>query len=91
MSTETTDTPRTEALLAYERVHRISSCVGTFEFCRTLERELSAANARAKKLESVCRMFKERWSFDSGQQHTHTWHDWADCVAEMEKALTETK
>ncbi len=33
-------------------------------------------------------MVQERWSFNS-QQHTHTWHDWADCQAIIKPLLTK--
>lgn len=41
--------------------------------------------AARKALEAV----RERWTFDERQQHTHTWHDWADCKPLIDAALAK--
>ena len=43
--------------------------------------------ARVRELEAALAMVRERWTFDSYQQHTHTWHDWADCKPAIDAAL----
>lgn len=50
-----------------------------------------AENVRLKmaKKDAALEFAAERWSF-SGQQHTHTWHDWADWQPLL-KAAREAK
>ncbi len=41
------------------------------------------------ELRNALRMVSERWTFNNVQQHTHTWHDWADCIGPIKSALRE--
>jgi hypothetical protein len=51
-------------------------------------RELALWKDLAAKLAESLKLTKERWTFSSGQVHTHTWHDWADCIGPVTESLT---
>lgn len=34
---------------------------------------------------------KAKWTFSNSQQHTHTWHDWADCAPLIQGAIDSTR
>lgn len=44
-----------------------------------------AAEAVRVERERCYRLVKERWSFNSGQEHTHTWHTMQDCLEAIRK------
>ncbi len=29
---------------------------------------------------AIEKLIRERWTFGSGQEHTHSWHDFQDCL-----------
>jgi regulator of sirC expression with transglutaminase-like and TPR domain len=60
------------------------------EMARDLERRLHAALAREQALRGVLELVKKKWTFSANQMHTHTWHDWADCIVAIESALSTT-
>ncbi len=43
-------------------------------------RRLALLTNAAPDLLAALNMVLARWTFDNNQQHTHTWHDWADCA-----------
>lgn len=55
--------------------------------------EQAKANARliaaAPDLLEALRMVLDRWTFSNDQQHTHNWHDWADCMKVILLALSK--
>jgi hypothetical protein len=60
--------------------------------CRRCELLAStSAGKRMQRMEAALVMIRERWTFNNRQQHTHTWHDWADCIVKIEGALAEPK
>jgi hypothetical protein len=38
------------------------------------------ARGRAAEREEILGLLDRYWRFDGSQQHTHSWHDWADCL-----------
>src|SRR6478609_3492487 len=50
-------------------------------------RLIAAAPMMLEALKKIC----ERWTFDNNQQHTHTWHDWADCIPDARAALAKAQ
>ena len=61
------------------------------------ERLLAKGDAHSKTrsqrdaLLAACEMVLERWTFSNDQQHTHTWHDWADCKPVLDAAIAKAK
>jgi hypothetical protein len=48
-------------------------------------------NDQVQALRDALRMVKARWTFNNHQMHTHTWHDWADCIVVIDAALKGNK
>ena len=89
MSTPTTPTPKTDAFR-----EQFKHC-GSFtkyrreaeRFCGELETSLGQWKAVAERLADALKLTKGKWTFSSGQVHTHTWHDWADCIVPVTESL----
>ena len=52
-----------------------------------LEAALAARDAELARLREAVEMVRKRWTFSNDQQHTHNWHDMADCFEAIHKAL----
>ena len=52
-----------------------------------LERENARLRGHAEAIAKALERVQERWRFTNGQQHAHTWHDWADCQPEIKQSL----
>lgn len=61
----------------------IVELVQTPELAEQIVRDHAAMPA----LLAVLKMVVARWTFDNHQQHTHSWHDWADVMAVVKPAL----
>jgi len=55
-----------------------------------LEATVAGLTAERDAARSALQMVSERWTFNN-QQHTHTWHDWADCQPVLAAALAASK
>jgi hypothetical protein len=57
------------------------------------DRQTRDANARliaaAPDLLAACQLVLRRWTFDSHQQHTHSWHDMQDCAEIIRAAIAK--
>lgn len=40
--------------------------------------KIQALNRRLQAAEAALDFARARWTFNNSQEHTHTWHDWAD-------------
>lgn len=43
--------------------------------------------AAAPELLAALQLVLKRWTFNDNQQHTHNWHDWADCTVDVRRAI----
>jgi hypothetical protein len=53
--------------------------------------EADALRANLAALVAACEMVQRRWTFDGAQQHTHSWHDMADCMELIVPAVKAAK
>lgn len=59
--------------------------------CDELAKLLKSHHALESILTELPDKLREWWSFDSGQQHTHTWHDREEFVENLRERIAEAR